>query len=350
MSHERMPGLDVLRSFAILAVLALHAGQLTPGMPDGPRFAASFGWAGVDLFFVLSGFLIGLQVFPEVRARAKNFLPVFYVKRWGRTLPLYFAVLAFYVIVKPRLGYPFQSSPAPYLVFLQNYDGPTDFVPSWSLCIEEQFYLLFPLLALAASRMRLPAAAWLLPVIASFLARLAWFRHVGGEPAYAAICQELMFRTHTHLDGISIGVFLAATHPRWKKWANGPRAAAAAAGALVLAFTWASMGPHFARAGAVYGFLGLAAGFALCIPWFTAWRVPGGLAIVAEKIALLSYGAYIWNDVVSRYLHKVDLASYPWWAVFALYFPVSFFIPWFTYRLVEIPGLNARAYLLRKLR
>ncbi|MGZ6469403.1 MAG: acyltransferase family protein, partial [Bdellovibrionota bacterium] len=166
---SRNTGLDLLRTSAILLVLALHASQLAPGRPWLLGYVSAFGWAGVDIFFVLSGFLIANQFFSGKKESSSSSVRGFYVKRWLRTLPLYFFVLTFYVIIKPHLGFPFQGKPWHYAFFLQNYTGVKDFVPSWSLCIEEQFYLLFPFLALAWMRLKLPAWVWLLPAALSLI-------------------------------------------------------------------------------------------------------------------------------------------------------------------------------------
>ncbi|MEM7039306.1 MAG: acyltransferase, partial [Bacteroidota bacterium] len=136
---RRNLGLDVIRSVAILLVLLDHmrlyfiAGN-SPGV-----------W-GVEVFFVLSGYLIGqiiLRTFQESFTFDK--VKEFWIRRWFRTLPMYFAVLLVLDFILDKSG-EFHWS---YYLFLQNFNDSIGFFSvSWSLTIEEWFYLLLPLLFL----------------------------------------------------------------------------------------------------------------------------------------------------------------------------------------------------------
>src|SRR5579884_3027998 len=90
-SGGRVPSLDVLRSLAITLVFFDHAGVLSGRPALHPLIA---GGAGVDLFFVLSGWLLGRQLLVELRARDTIDVPRFLARRWMRTLPAYYALLA----------------------------------------------------------------------------------------------------------------------------------------------------------------------------------------------------------------------------------------------------------------
>src|ERR1700756_1739896 len=121
-SSQRIAGLDLLRALAIVLVLVAHY----PKAGIGPLTRVlNFGWSGVDLFFVLSGYLIGRQVFAA-QASGKNItLAGFYARRWLRTLPNYYAVLAVYCVLAAWVGSP---SPAPlwkFLSFTQNVGIPS---------------------------------------------------------------------------------------------------------------------------------------------------------------------------------------------------------------------------------
>jgi peptidoglycan/LPS O-acetylase OafA/YrhL len=158
---DRVPGLDVLRAAAILAVLVMHLADyeaLSRGRPL-PAWAGSFGYFGVELFFVLSGFLIGriLIGIAEAGSGPRGWA-IFLIRRWMRTLPLYFLWLALLLAVSPPSG-DFVRTALLYLTFTQNllWPLPRDwFSVSWSLATEEWFYLLFSitLLGLAAVRVR----------------------------------------------------------------------------------------------------------------------------------------------------------------------------------------------------
>ena len=206
----RLRGLDLLRAAAIALVLMSHYRAF---VSHGPTFGAigSIGWAGVDLFFVLSGYLIGNQVLSPI-ARGEYFsLKVFFARRLLRTLPNYYVVLAMYLLVP--LLFPNSailgkgtSSLWQFLTFTQNFGlvyGQT-FTHSWSLCIEEQFYVVMPLAVLALSRWaRSARLAWCFlgaAVAAGVGARAyAWLAHDHGafaaEVYYSSFCRsdELLF-------------------------------------------------------------------------------------------------------------------------------------------------------------
>lgn len=164
---KRIPELDGLRGFAILIVVLLHY-FYKPGAlaPAGYRhFQAIFrlGWVGVDLFFVLSGFLIG-GILLEART-SKNYFKTFYTRRFFRIIPIYYAWIALYIVLivaagdilrqhmhsglVPPLGFQVYS----HFLFIQNIWIPEYvtvflwwFGVTWSLAVEEQFYLVAPLL------------------------------------------------------------------------------------------------------------------------------------------------------------------------------------------------------------
>ena len=119
------------------------------------------GWAGVSFFFVLSGFLITYLILAEVEWSEKLNVPAFYMRRILRIWPLYYAVLLFgfwlYPAVKSALGissYIETGNPLSYLLFLSNFDvlslgegrGAMSINITWSVAIEEQFYIVWPLL------------------------------------------------------------------------------------------------------------------------------------------------------------------------------------------------------------
>src|SRR5687767_9357597 len=170
-SH-RLFGLDVLRAFAILLVLAAHT---WPSRQAG-AWANAFGVLGVELFFVLSGFLIGGILFRlSERGQLSTWqdLMSFWRRRWFRTLPNYYLFLMLHVAWRTWvLGFPgVIHTNWEHFVFWQNFDhGPSYFfAEAWSLAIEEWFYLLFALfLASALFLCRGSRLAWLI-VIGLFL-------------------------------------------------------------------------------------------------------------------------------------------------------------------------------------
>lgn len=150
-----MPALDGLRGLAIAAVLVAHYfGEV----PHGLKFLTA-GWLGVELFFVLSGFLIGGILLDN--RESSNLFGVFYLRRVLRIFPVYYLVLAIVILTNAAPG----SLPAAtYLTYSQNIfmalSGRIDgfwLLPTWTLAVEEQFYLLLPLLIVCVPRRCLPA-------------------------------------------------------------------------------------------------------------------------------------------------------------------------------------------------
>jgi len=160
MHPNRHFGLDALRAAAIGMVLVCHLHSefdQVPGWAGGP-----LGILGVELFFVLSGLLIGDILLRDLASGLDGKrLRRFWMRRWMRTLPAYAATIA---ILFLALG----NGSWLYVVFAQNVSRQAlDFLPtSWSLCVEEWFYLLFPPVLLALSLRLSPRAAFLVGVVA----------------------------------------------------------------------------------------------------------------------------------------------------------------------------------------
>lgn len=162
---ERNAGLDIVRSTAILLVLFCHGlGFFFMKYHDFNPLNYVTGYVAVELFFVLSGFLIGRILLHDIVDNGSlSGLKNFYLRRWFRTLPLYyFALLTTYLLFNHQMD-------ATNLIFLQNFkEQDLSFLPiSWSLSIEEWFYLLIPLPLLFTGKFRNKSAAFF--VITSFI-------------------------------------------------------------------------------------------------------------------------------------------------------------------------------------
>ncbi|MES2630244.1 MAG: acyltransferase [Bacteroidota bacterium] len=152
-TSPRLHGLDHLRALAIFIVFFYHYQLPFFGHPAWLTEAAAFGWVGVDLFFVLSGFLISSQVFAAIGNSGTFELKSYFIKRVFRILPAYLVVVAVYFIVpvfRERESLPPLWK---FLTFTQNIglDNFTEgtFSHAWSLCVEEHFYLVLPFTLLA---------------------------------------------------------------------------------------------------------------------------------------------------------------------------------------------------------
>jgi peptidoglycan/LPS O-acetylase OafA/YrhL len=337
-------GLDALRACAILAVIAQHAAFR---LFEAPPLAASIlsrGWSGVDLFFVLSGFLIGGQMFEEPRPAQSGHqrLLSFWTRRWTRTIPLYAFMLALRVLVKPILFHaPFEGFNWRFLFFLQNTGTMIDFAESWSLCVEEQFYFVFPLLVLALRPKR--AWLWLLPAVLSLALRYAAWSP--SDPSSFAHWTDIRSRTLLQLDSISVGVFLAATRKNWQSLSPALRRGLGWAGFAGFTGTlW--LFEHRSRLENTFAYTALAVSGGLLLVSLEAVRAgPGWLRWPVEKIAVWSYGAYLWNEpVFSLFRRLVPRAP---WAISSLVCTAgTFAAAYVTYRWIEKPGIAMRARLL----
>jgi len=162
------PDIDGIRAIAILSVVLYHAGV--------PRFSG--GFTGVDIFFVLSGFLIGGHIFSELQGGSFSYLR-FYQRRAKRILPAFFLVLAFILaamvfLLSPQDTYDLSRSAIAATLSVSNiafwktsgYFDPggelNPFLMSWSLGVEEQFYVVIPLLMVLLARVR---RSWVFPSV-----------------------------------------------------------------------------------------------------------------------------------------------------------------------------------------
>lgn len=153
--RERVIGLDIVRSVAILWVLLMHGGYLIPGSWKPYYYALiPLRIDGVSIFFVLSGFLIGGIIFKMMRDRPLTVRVIvnFWIRRWFRTIPAYFFVLTSVLLLKLLLKKESISFNFRYFFFSQNLWSPHPgfFGEAWSLSVEEWFYLIFPDCCLSA--------------------------------------------------------------------------------------------------------------------------------------------------------------------------------------------------------
>ena len=212
---QRIVQLDVLRIVAVLLVLGRHMGGF-PVETHGKVLAYTgelwrrSGWVGVDLFFVLSGFLVSGVLFREYKARGSLDFKRFFIRRGFKIYPAFYLLILVTAAVHAagERGLDYRSALAE-IFFVQNYVGGL-WAHTWSLAVEEHFYLLLPLGLILLSRRaggrdpfrRLPqifAAA----AVALLLAR-ALTAYVTGVERYA-----VLVATHLRLDSLFFGVLLS---------------------------------------------------------------------------------------------------------------------------------------------
>jgi peptidoglycan/LPS O-acetylase OafA/YrhL len=349
--RDRLPGLDGLRALAVMAVLLFH---LDPGWLPG-------GFLGVDVFFVVSGFLITTLLIEEGRATGRVDLLAFWTRRARRLLPALAVcipiciVIARVVEVDLLVGIGRQALGA--LTFSTNWleiragsdyfdqTAPQLFMNLWSLAVEEQFYLLWPfaLLVLIALPMSAPRRV---AVVAGIGLASALLMAVLYDPASGAT--RVYYGTDTHLVGLMLGAALAVARsspgtawwfegPAWARWQS-PAAAVAWATmvALVLVLD-ESRDVTF-----VVGFLLASAATTVVV----AAMVTGGLGGRAMSGPLLtwvgrrSYGIYLWHWPVIVVV-GLDLPTAPGTSAYLLSrlwcVVVTLVIADLSFRLVETP-------------
>ncbi len=346
--RQRIYSLDWLRAIAIVLVLFLHASHTFHDTPVSLKWLVSSGWAGVDLFFVLSGFLIGRQAFKAQESGKSKWkeLSLFWTKRWFRTVPLYFAVLFLYVYIKPLFGQPFKQWNWGFLVFLQNYTGIFDMDHTWSLSIEEQFYFIFPLLLFFTPLGKL-RKLWILPLFISVLYRfLVWKEYGFVDLTISEAARSIHFLTHTHMDGIACGLFLAATYDTWKNYGNRLKQVLVFLGLAVSIPTMLLTGVKLHGIGTLLTFPLLSIGYSALIVGTYGWGSDGRLFRCVQKIALWSYGLYLWNTPILGFLKRLD-GKFHWSVNWLIFFLISLLVSAITYYLIEEVFLKLRNKVLR---
>jgi peptidoglycan/LPS O-acetylase OafA/YrhL len=293
-----MPGLDVLRGLAILAVMQYHAiealnGSQLRAMPDWfVHFAgvSPFGHLGVHLFFVLSGFLItGLLIDSRQRP---DYYKRFFVRRAGRILPAYLAMITLLLLtgsisLKYVLACLLFVCNMPGLVGVQNEYGPL-----WSLSIEEQFYLVWPFLVRHLSMRQF---TWLCVLIVCLSPPLRWAL----QHAPHAL-SDINYKTWAISDCFAAGA-LAALYVRSRPRAGAAGALVSLVGAIALyaQFSSTSWGSPLDKALYITPSIILFTGLVLLAYQFggIARTAPGRVACFVGEI---SYGLYLVHEFVFK--------------------------------------------------
>ena len=341
---SNLPALDVLRSAAILLVFTGHyVGEFhaSPRVQNFPLFR--WGWTGVDLFFVLSGLLIGAQLWKELERTGRIRIGHFLLRRGLRIWPLYYAFIVFTLIAyffgKNLSGIWYD------MTFLTNFiQGQVS--GGWSLSTEEQFYIITPiLLAIFAIKLS-PRRLWFVPLLAIgvLVSSRAWVSAHSTLPE-AALRQKLYYPIFTHADGLAIGVFLAWLSVFHKNWLRSKLLSIAGVVAmLVFGLALYKANPilwNFTSLGLIYGSLELYGISVLPLPWPLHWR---GFYLISR----LSFGLYLNHFIVLAFLYprlygwsKSSSASF--WIIYFFCLAVSLLVAMITFLLIEWPFLRIRA-------
>lgn len=307
------PNLDGIRALAALIVLGFHA-----RLPF-----LSGGWVGVDVFFVMSGYLITRLLLNETQQTGRVSVAAFYGRRLARLYPTLLVVAATCALLAPRLWPNINGAldSALSLLYLTDYshlwhDAPSPLTHTWSLSVEEHFYLLWPLLLPCVLRCRKPALVLLFAYLALTAWRLISFHRFGWEATY--------YRFDTRLTGLVLGCLLPFVQLPTRKivpiaWA---------------AITLVAVGVTYGRPYALGAPMVLAE-LAAAVIVLAAVHSPGGVLGSAPLAYLgrLSYGIYLWHLPV---LWVVDDGQSSYW-LFAVAVPASCALAAVTYHAIDVP-------------
>ncbi len=299
-----IPELQGLRGLAVLAVVIYHCHARLEG--TWIYYASLWGWAGVNLFFVLSGFLI-TSILIEARGKPHYFRN-FYARRALRIWPVYFLLLAVcYAVPEWFLGDTLANQThwktlVAYALFLQNLRHtalPGTLGPTWSLAIEEQYYLVWaPVIFLSSLRFWGVRWRWVLPGLLVSM--------VVTSPLVRFLHPHWITSTHTliHLDGIALGSLLAlglySLNLARRVWL-GMGLSLAVVG-FALAATWAG-GTSFLDSALAFAFAGVVMAAVAGTGNRMGWPLRRGPLAYYGKI---SYGLYMVHILVFVYFGNFD--------------------------------------------
>lgn len=308
MKHK-LYGLDHLRALAIILVFFFHYFIISGGEPAWLPDIASFGWTGVDLFFVLSGFLISAQLFEQIKQGELVSFRKFFLKRFFRIVPAFLVTVALYFC------FPFfrEKEALPplwkFLTFTQNLglnlkDYGT-FSHCWSLCVEEHFYLFLPLILIAIQRGKgIKNAYWLLigVFLAGFAIRIYSFNqlylpNISDKNNWLYWYKFIYYPTYNRLDGLLIGVVIASIYVFKSIW-------------------WQNIA-KYGNLLIVLGLITLTGAYFLCEDQQSYDASVFGFPVIAIGFGLMVSGAispasflYKWNSKLTTFIATISYAIY----------------------------------------
>jgi len=361
-SMSRVPGLDLLRAIAIIWVLLFHGITMGLGLPE--NVLTRHGWMGVDLFFVLSGFLIGAQWFASCKPGEAAPFASFYARRSFRILPAYAVIVAIYFLFpgwreRAEMQPLWQFATFSANLFADFFMAPRAFTQVWSLCVEEHFYLVFPFIAWALlhkpSMKKTVAFCAMVLAFGIGIRVFIWsveLRHLEGPPMYTRYYEHIYYPTWSRLDGLLMGVVLAMVktwRPALWKAAIDRSGLVFAAGMFLFALSIAVFHNQFGLLALSIGYpiLALALGaIVLSMSGRETWggrlELPGIAAI-----ATISYSLYLSHKLAFHFVDRTlgEHPTLPRPILFALFGIAALIAAGALHFLVEKPFLKLRGHL-----
>ncbi|MDO5970436.1 acyltransferase [Flavivirga aquimarina] len=364
-SKHRIFGLDIIRALAILLVLCSHSTLLL--FPNKHNIYLTivqfFGTVGVDLFFVLSGYLIGgilLKQINEGNVKINDFL-YFWVRRWFRTLPNYFLILILNILLFYFLHEKIIENVGYFFVFLQNFSSPHPdfFTESWSLSIEEYAYIVGPLILFVllslfknGAKKQLYLAMSLVVIIVITFLRIDYHTShdiISHHDWSQHIRKVVVYRMDSIYYGF-LAAYIAQSYNliwnRYKKWFL-------IMGVLLFLvlhcciFLFNMQPENHQLFFNIFYLPLLSISLLLFFPFFSNWKKGGLFKHTITKISVLSYALYLINYslvllTIQNFINVEDASLTVNFLILLLYWFSSFGLSHLLFKYFEIPMTNLR--------
>ena len=349
--QTRVFGLDLMRATAIVLVVFWHTYREITYL--APGFSLPLFLDGVDLFFVLSGYLIGGILLGTLERPGLTWgqrLRGFWARRFFRTLPNYYLFLLLNIgmaLVGVREGL-INTNALAYFALLQNLWKPFSlfFWESWSLVVEVWFYIAFPLAVMLFMLMKVGARRSIALACAVFIVLPFIFRF-RMVPFLSSIHQmEIHVREVAimRMDTVAFGIVAALLHDRWPEAWYRVRWPAFVAGALgVVAITWHYDLDHL-RFTATWNFTLSAIAMSLLLPLMSAWQAVPRWGGAITQLSLLAYATYLHHLPLRKALDPFYSPYAPWagWLQLTAYWASCLTLAWVVYQFYEKPMMDLR--------
>ncbi len=360
-------GLDVMRAIAAILIVVYHYDvHKMEGVSKATKIFFGGLWSTVDLFFVLSGFLIASGWFKELKSNRPNKFRNFYVKRFFRILPLYYLVL-FFFWAKSEFIMNRDYNPWRFIFFVQNYVGDLgNFSVSWSLAVEEHFYLIFPLSSLLLLKLiSQKKITYVWPILIIIVGIMRYLKTDEVMPMLTSLSSReqldlfekaIYIPTHMRFDGLLFGVTLASIrvfHP--KMWARLKeyKMLFYSIGIALLVYSFIFSADRYSFASMSFSFSAMALSFSiLLIPLFhEEFNSTKIINKVTVHFAKLSYPLYLVHFpcfyVVDVILSKTGITNGPGLLHFIFTMLIIYIAALMSNLLIEDPMLKLRNRFLK---
>ncbi len=364
-SQKKLFGLNFLRAIAISMVFVYHYDQMFKH-PQWTYVISKFWWTGVDLFFVLSGYLITSHLLIEIKETKQLQLRRFLIKRFFRIIPAYLFVLICYYFFPTIREQPYLADTWMFLTFSFNLlldpHLRNCFSHAWSLCIEEQFYLALPLSLLLLVKTR-KLNYWFIIILFLFFAGMA-FRYFywhylndvfkNGESFRIHWNKRIYYSTYSRLDGLLAGVtvaFLFHYKENFQSYFSKRNGYVFFAAIFTILLAYLICEDTYSKSATVIGFPLVVLGYALLLivtinkeNLFIKYK-----SAVIEKTASLSYAIYLIHKIAIHLTQKLlYIAGYQKESIyiFICCIIITFFASYLLNMLVEKPFMKLKDNLL----